>query len=272
MSWLRAPGADDDKRSMGVLGVVTGSDRYPGAAVLGVEAAWRTGVGTVRLWAPRRVQDLVLARRPETVCHELDEPVHPVSAWLLGSGQDARERDPRLRALLLDALGSGAPCVIDAGALDLVGRAAGRAVATPHAGELSRVLRALGRDLDAEAVRADPAAAAADAAAALEVVVLLKGATTHVAAPDGAVEAVAATTHRLAVAGSGDVLGGLLGAALAVSAGAGGRLDLREIAEVAAEGARRHAAAALLASSGDAGPGARPIAALDIAEALRDVV
>src|SRR5690606_37804109 len=63
---LRRPTAADDKYSRGVLGVRTGSDAYPGAAVLGVEAAGRTGLGMVRYVGPARPTALVLARRPET--------------------------------------------------------------------------------------------------------------------------------------------------------------------------------------------------------------
>ena len=56
---LRMPTAADDKYSRGVVGLRTGSTDYPGAAVLGVEAAWRTGVGMVRYLGPSR--ELVLA-------------------------------------------------------------------------------------------------------------------------------------------------------------------------------------------------------------------
>ncbi len=49
---IRLPRDDDDKYTRGVLGVRTGSDRYPGAAVLGVEAAARTGVGMIRYLGP----------------------------------------------------------------------------------------------------------------------------------------------------------------------------------------------------------------------------
>lgn len=263
MSWLRAPGPEDDKRTMGVLGVVTGSERYPGAAVLGVEAAWRTGVGTVRLHAPRRVQDLVLARRPETVCADLDEAPGEVDAWLLGSGQDARERSPGLRALLAEALGSSAPAVVDAGALDLVRRRGAATVLTPHAAELARLLRALGHEADARSVRARPAASASHVADALGAVVLLKGATTLVVAPGAQPLEVAAPTHRLAVAGSGDVLAGLLGAALAATRPAPGGAEA--LAVLVAEGARLHGRAAVLAAEGDV-----PIVALDVAARLAD--
>ena len=51
---IAVPSDDDDKYSRGVVGFVTGSARYPGAAVLGVEAALRTGVGMVRYLGPGR--------------------------------------------------------------------------------------------------------------------------------------------------------------------------------------------------------------------------
>jgi len=53
-SQIAVPQPEDDKYSRGVLGVVTGSTMYPGAAVLGVEAALRTGVGMVRYLGPER--------------------------------------------------------------------------------------------------------------------------------------------------------------------------------------------------------------------------
>ena len=262
MSWLRTPGAEDDKRSMGVLGVATGSERYPGAAVLGVEAAWRTGIGTVRLWAPRRVQDLVLARRPETVCHDLDEAPAGVDAWLMGSGQDARERDPALRSLLVEVLGSGAPCVVDAGALDLVGRHAGPVVVTPHARELARMRTALGLDGDGEPERA---VAAAQVARAIAAVVVAKGTPTLVVDADGSTTAVEPPTHRLATAGTGDVLAGILGAVAAGSARAAA--DAGALASMAVQAVRLHGEAAALAAVGG-----RPITALDVARSLPDAV
>ena len=57
---IRVPRLGDDKYSRGVLGVRTGSLAYPGAAVLGVEAAWRTGLGMVRYVGPEAVGARVL--------------------------------------------------------------------------------------------------------------------------------------------------------------------------------------------------------------------
>src|SRR3982750_3074821 len=85
---VTVPGPDDDKYSRGVLGFATGSSRYPGAAVLGVEAALHTGVGMVRYLGPGRPTRLVLQRRPEAVTAS-----GRVQAWVLGSGQDESDRD-----------------------------------------------------------------------------------------------------------------------------------------------------------------------------------
>lgn len=264
MTWTEAdtaariavPDASADKHRRGVLGAITGSERYPGAAVLGVEAAHRTGVGMVRLIATRRVEDLVLARRPEAVTGE-----GRVEAWLVGSGQDARLRSTSLTDALHAALGSGAPIVIDAGALDLAGEAAGAAVVTPHHGELVRMLAQVDIETDTEAVRRAPADWACRAADAFGVVVLLKGAETLVAAIDGSVIRLPPATHWLATAGSGDVLAGILGALAATHAGEV-HADPDRLAELAASAAVVHGLAAARASGGG------PIAALDVAEAV----
>src|SRR3954468_6457578 len=87
-AWIAVPGPDDDKYSRGVLGVVTGSPRYPGAAALGVDAALPAGVGMVRYLGAGRPTRLVLQHRPEAVTAD-----GRVQAWLLGSGQDPGERD-----------------------------------------------------------------------------------------------------------------------------------------------------------------------------------
>ncbi|MBN9183755.1 MAG: NAD(P)H-hydrate dehydratase, partial [Microbacterium sp.] len=103
---LRVPTGSDDKYSRGVVGLRTGSDAFPGAAVLGVEAAWRTGVGMVRYVGPRRAADLVLARRPETVTAD-----GRVQAWVIGSGTDAAARSADETAALRSILSGPVPVV-----------------------------------------------------------------------------------------------------------------------------------------------------------------
>lgn len=262
---IAEPGPDDDKYSRGVLGVVTGSDEFPGAAVLGVSAAVRTGLGMVRYLGAPRAADLVLRARPEIVTAP-----GRVQAWLIGSGMNAGDRDDPTRDALEHAIDDGVPVVVDAGALDLVERIAVPAVLTPHAGELVTLLKRFGDDVDRASVSADPERWAARAADASGHVVLLKGRVTHVAAPlAGAGERRAARVEApsswAATAGSGDVLGGVVGALVATHS--------REVLEdpgllvaLAATGAFVHAWAAERAS--DHGP----IAALDIAEAVPRVV
>ncbi|MRG61757.1 NAD(P)H-hydrate dehydratase [Agromyces sp. CFH 90414] len=261
--WIRRPAADDDKYRRGVVGLFTGSAEYPGAAVLGVEAAHRTGVGMVRYAGPKAVRAAVLAHRPETV-------VQPgrVQAWVLGSGLDAGHRSFLTSGELQHALASGLPVVLDAGALDLVGTHTGPTVITPHAGELARLLSSREIDATVDDVRADPGAWAARAARELRVVTLLKGATTYVCDPEGTRFALHASTHWLAAAGTGDVLAGILGA-LAATHHEILSTDATALTRIAATAVFVHGEAARLASDHVAGG---PITALDLAGAIPRVV
>ncbi|MFC0681092.1 NAD(P)H-hydrate dehydratase [Lysobacter korlensis] len=247
---IAVPDEGDDKYSRGVLGVMTGSAQYPGAAVLGVEAALRTGVGMVRYVGPESAKQLVLARRPEAVSGR-----GRVQAWLVGSGMDAESRTGDETALLRDALREDLPAVIDAGALDLVGDAAGPVVITPHYGELARLLGAERAD-----IAADPARFASRAAEQLGVTVLLKGFVTHVAG-DGVLLKARSATPWLATAGSGDALGGVLGALLATHSD-------QILADRAVLPRLAAAAAVIHGIAGDRASNGGPVTVLDLAAAL----
>lgn len=249
-AWIAVPGDDDDKYSRGVVGFVTGSARYPGAAVLGVEAALRVGVGMVRYLGPGRATRLVLQRRPEAVTTD-----GRVQAWVIGSGQDPKERDELTRMQLEIALRQGVPVVLDAGALDLWPDATGARVLTPHAGELARLL-----DIGTDAVLADRDAAARQASALTGATVLLKGAETLVTSPGGELVRVRNATPWLATAGAGDALAGILGALVATHA------DAQDLAPIAAAAAWIHGEAAQRASGGG------PFTVLDLCAALPTVV
>ena len=253
---LRRPTAADDKYSRGVLGLRTGSDAYPGAAVLGVEAAWRTGVGMVRYIGPARATALVLARRPETVASD-----GRIQAWLIGSGTDAATRPVGDTEALRGILHDTDPVIIDAGALDLAGEGTAPRILTPHAREHARLRSALGLS----PAGWDRVAAARETADATGAVLLLKGAVTVVAAPGGHAIEVSAGTPWLATAGTGDVLAGVIGALVASATAGGGVADAAALAALAASGAWLHGHAARLASADRDGG---PIAALDVAEAL----
>ena len=264
---LRAPSAESDKRSRGVVALRTGSDAYPGAAVLGVEGAWRAGCGYVRYVGPRRAADLVLARRPETVTTEPGSEAVRAQAWVIGSGTDAAARTAPETAALRALLAGADPVVVDAGALDLLPGAGAPVIATPHAGEFARLRASLGLGgLVADALR-DPAARAEavhETAEALGGAVLLKGATTLVADGTGVIS-VEAGSPWLATAGTGDVLAGVIGALVAADRAADGGTAL---AELAAAAAWLHGLAGRIASGTSAGGSGRPIVALEVADAL----
>lgn len=253
---LRVPGPDDDKYSRGVVALRTGSNAYPGAAVLGVEAAWRTGAGYVRYVGDGRAADAVIARRPETIA-AVDTGSTRVDCWVIGSGTDAAARIAEETDALRGILEGTVPVIVDAGAIDLAPGGLAPLIVTPHAREFIR-LRARLR-LSPEGT-GDRATDAAETARVLGRPVLLKGATTLVAASDGTVISVSSGPGWLATAGTGDVLAGVLGALFA------SRPDAAA-AEIASAAAWLHGYAAQLAAGALTAPG-RPIVALDVAEAL----
>ncbi|HVV75063.1 MAG TPA: NAD(P)H-hydrate dehydratase [Mycobacteriales bacterium] len=249
--------AETDKYRRGVLGVVAGSNVYPGAALLSVGGAVRTGVGMVRFVGTYGPAHVVRLRRPEAVVTEIAAGdaeamigAGRVQAWAIGPGLGT---DDHARRLVEAALSTDVPVLLDADAITIVagdpamldGRGA-PTLLTPHAGELSRLL---GRNRDQ--IEASRLSAARDAASRFGVTVLLKGSTTLVADPSGQVRVNTAATPHLATAGSGDVLSGICGALLA------GGVDALDAGSA---GAFVHGLAGLLAC----GVPARPISATDI--------
>jgi len=255
-AWLRKPQPSDDKYSRGVVGFATGSAMYPGAAVLGVEAALATGIGMVRYVGPESVSSLVLARRPEAIIG-----TGRVQAWVLGSGTDPQDTVARSRNL--SALADPVPAVVDAGALPLiVERSHEATIITPHAGELAALLGA-----DRAEVESQPVESATAAARRFGVVVLLKGYTTTIT--DGRrVVQVAEATPWLATAGAGDALAGILGA-LVASRAADAAVASDDLVGLGAAAAFIHGRAARLASERN---GRGPFTILELVHAVPAVV
>jgi hydroxyethylthiazole kinase-like uncharacterized protein yjeF len=237
----------DNKYSRGVLGVITGSARFPGAAVLSSGAASATGLGMIRFHSSSGLAHLVLHKNPEVVVQP-----GPVTAWLAGSGIDAKKYSDvttwlRHRWFTLIAKQS-VPTILDAGALHLAGKLDQPTVITPHAGELSRLLRSRGMTVESEAIEGDPKKWARVASQELGVVVLLKGSRTVVAQGEDLIE-LPSSTPWLATAGTGDVLAGILGALVATNY-IEILNDKEHLADLAASAAYLHNSAALLASRG----------------------
>ncbi|CAL8970864.1 Bifunctional NAD(P)H-hydrate repair enzyme Nnr [Cellulomonas sp. T2.31MG-18] len=255
------PGEAAHKYTRGVLGVVAGTPRYPGAAVLVSSAAVLAGVGMVRYVGD--VGDAVLAARPEVVVG-----TGRVQAWAVGPGIDPD--DEVAAARVRDAVGAAAaddlPVVADAGALGLLpDRLTPLTVLTPHAGELATLLGARGERVERADVEREPLRWAVRAQQLTGATVLLKGAVTVVAGPHGARYAQAEAPAWLATAGAGDVLTGLLGALLAGRSD-DVRADPTLVAALAAAAASVHGRAARAANPGG------PVAALAVAQALPGVV
>ncbi len=270
---LPRPGAESDKYRRGVLGVLAGSQRYTGAAVLSVGGAIRGGAGMVRLVSAGAAADVVRQHWPEAVITVIDpadpaEPAGPaavaaagrVQAWVAGPGLGT---DDDAAALLAAVLATPLPVLVDADGLtvlsrrkELLSRPAGAAtLITPHAGELARLL-----DADRADIEAHRLASARRAATELGVTVLLKGSTTVIATADSSEPAYVNPTGTawLATAGSGDVLSGLAGAMLAQ-----GVLPARSAAAAAAF---LHGLAGRVAAAG------APIGAADVLEAIPEAV
>ena len=244
---LIKPSSLDHKYSRGVLGLITGSARYPGAAVLTTSAASATGVGMLRFHSSSGLAHLVLHQTPEAV-------VQPglVNAWLAGSGIEVnkyRDYTTWLRHRWFTLMkNQSVPTVLDAGALPLAGLLQQPTLITPHAGELSRLLNRRGVQVSAEAIESDPWKWSQSASNHLNVTVLLKGFQTVVAHNDHVITLPQATPW-LATAGSGDVLAGIVGALTATN-----YIEIlnsqKRFADVAATAAFIHNQAALLSSNG----------------------
>jgi hydroxyethylthiazole kinase-like uncharacterized protein yjeF len=237
----------DHKYSRGVLGLITGSAQYPGAAVLSTSASLATGLGMARFHSSSGLAHLVLHDAPETVVQP-----GPVTAWLAGSGIHHKKYSDfttylRHRWFVLMKRQT-VPTVLDAGALHLAGKLSQPTLITPHAGELARLLASHSISVSSESIEADPITWAQKTAQLLGVTVLLKGSRTVVAQGDRVFVLTKATPY-LATAGTGDVLAGIIGALVATN-----YIEIlnspQRLAEVAATGAFIHNQAALLASLG----------------------
>lgn len=225
-----APEESDHKYSRGVLGVAAGSRQYPGAAVLTSLSAQNTGVGMVRY----------VGDATELVMHSVPEVVtgwDRVQAWVVGPGAP---EDELVDAVLNEAYENSLPAVIDAGALARVNKVSNNWVLTPHAGEAQALCESRGWAVTREEIESAPAHWARRLASELGCCVLLKGARTVISEPDGTVHATPLGPARLATAGSGDVLAGIMGALMATEQPGGSR----SAAVVAANAVLIHHAAA----------------------------
>jgi hydroxyethylthiazole kinase-like uncharacterized protein yjeF len=204
---LAEPKRDAHKYTRGLVLVVAG--QLAGASLMACEGAMRAGAGAVRLAgaAPPGLPRDVIVRGESLVGQLADERTNAV---LIGPGLG---KDDDARRCLGDVLGAGYPTVLDADALSLLqpGSIEGPSILTPHEGEMSRLLKSFGLKDDTKPQRALALAAAAGA------VVIAKGPDTVIAVPDGRLAYAPSPTSWLSVAGTGDVLAGIVASRLAAT-------------------------------------------------------
>jgi NAD(P)H-hydrate epimerase len=224
-------GATSHKGSAGHLLVVAGSQGKTGAALLSGDAALRAGAGLVTIATTGAGQQALDAKVVEimTARHSDGEDADPRTSASVIATLAVRARavaigpgiptGPNMRGVVRELVSrTSAPMVIDADALNLLGPDIVRVlqlvdaprILTPHPGEMGRLM---GRST--EEVQADRLGTARQLATRTNAVVVLKGARTLVAAPDGTVFINPTACGALATAGSGDVLTGVIGALLA---------------------------------------------------------
>ncbi len=241
---------DAHKYAFGKVLVVAGSKKYVGAAYLAGAAAYRCGAGLVTLAVPDPIYPILAAQLPEATWEPLPSEsgfiaasaaevvrtaIGQANALILGPGWGTEETTLNfLRALLTtwerisSATVAGIAAtsrsydmrvLIDADGLRLLAQIEGwpdllpkPAVLTPHPGEMAALT-----GLDKDDIQKDRVGIARKFAARWGHVVLLKGAFTVVAAPDGRAVIEPFATPALAKAGSGDVLSGIIGGLLAQS-------------------------------------------------------
>ena len=232
--YLKLPAKSDHKYSRGVVAFLTGSKKFPGAALLSTEAALSTGVGMVRYLGAKSVAKLVLLNTPEVVISSGRTDV-----YVIGSGIP-ETITWWTRRKLEKILSLNMPTVLDAGALNLTPKAHPMTVITPHYGELAKLLSAGQIKVDVSEIAANPSYWAIFTAKKFNLTVLLKGNTSFIANPERVLQ-LPSSPPQLATAGTGDVLAGILGGLLAINHET---LNTKNLIEVAATACLIHSKAA----------------------------
>jgi ADP-dependent NAD(P)H-hydrate dehydratase len=226
---LPQPTPESDKDARGRVLVVGGSALTPGAILLAGVASLRAGAGKLQLATVRSAAAALGVAVPESLVVALAETrggeisgdaggrtlaqrAPDADALLIGPGMSSDRAAHALLRLVAPRVRDDAILVLDAAAILAANRAIGvlrrlngRAVLTPHAGEMASLL-----GIEKDVVEDDPATVARDAAARFGVVVALKGPESWIAEPDGTLYHYAGGSVGLATSGSGDTLAGIV--------------------------------------------------------------
>jgi NAD(P)H-hydrate epimerase len=264
---------DGHKGTFGKTFIVAGSKNYIGATALSAEAAYRSGVGLVTIGTTSAIVQIIASQLREPTFVHLPDTDNAIAH----SAADQVMREAQGYNALLIGCGLGQhpstidfvhtlitrknlpPLVIDADALNSLSQLGNwweflpkDAIITPHPGEMARLT-----GFDTQQINANRWQIATEMAHKWQVVVVLKGAHTIVASPDGQVGVVPFKTDALGTAGTGDVLAGLI---------AGFRTQGASAFDSAIIGVYCHALAGIIASQ-QVGH-ARAVIAGDVLDAL----
>ncbi len=217
---------DSHKGDYGKLLLIAGSKGMAGAAVLAGKAALRSGVGLLKMAVPESINDILQISLPEAIClplsgsksHKLDQTCldelvaysKTCSAMAVGPGMGKGKDFFDIMTRLTEEINT--PIVIDADAINAIGNDADDffkrnpyMIITPHPGEMSRLT-----GLSIQKINDDRIRIARDYSKKWGIIVILKGARSVVASPDGCVYINVTGNPGMATGGSGDVLTGIL--------------------------------------------------------------
>lgn len=216
--WLPSRSAVAHKGHFGRVVLLGGDYGTAGAIRLAGEACQRTGAGLVEVLTRPEHLSIVLSSRPELMAHgltqvdqvQLNQSIQRANVLVVGPGLGQSDWS---QWLWQSALDSDKPLVLDADGLNLLAQkpnARGNWILTPHPGEAARLL-----DCQVSDIEQDRFASAGQIAKRYHAVVVLKGAGTIVATPDGQCYVLAVGNPGMASGGMGDVLSGIIGSLLA---------------------------------------------------------
>lgn len=222
---------DGNKGTFGNVLVVAGARGFSGAAALASRSALKVGAGLVRLAAPRGIMDALAPRLLEVVkvplAQTADETISPKAAGqllrlaktsetvVLGPGITTHPETAEFLRLILPEI--TVPLIIDADAINILAqnprtfkKIKAPFILTPHPGELARLIKIKPREINRRRIEL-----ATTYAKRFDCILVLKGAPTVIAAPDGTTYVNPTGNSGLASAGTGDVLVGMISGLLA---------------------------------------------------------
>ena len=218
------------KGTFGTALTVTGSYGMAGAAILAARAALRSGAGILKCLICESIYPVFTASVPEAVCipapeisagtlrfdpHLINKAMAGSSAVLIGCGLGVSEDTRKITEYIAET--SGIPMVIDAdginalcGRIDIIRKSKAPVILTPHPGEMARLCSCTVREVESDRINT-----ARSFALKYGCTLVLKGANTVIAAPDGRIFFNLTGNPGMSTGGSGDVLAGIVVSLLA---------------------------------------------------------